>query len=241
MNDIVNTWKEQLANVARPQKVQTLSSFFKTAPGEYGEGDKFIGVMVPDNRATARLFADAPAQAFIQMLHSPVHEHRLSALLALVARYKKAKSTTDKDNIATFYIDHCSAAANNWDLVDLSAPYILGDYLLRNPSPTLLDRLSRSSNLWQQRIAIVATLTPIRHGNPDLTLPIAERYISHNHPLIHKATGWMLREIGKHCSLDTLFCFLDKNAPAMPRVMLSYAVERLDPLLKSKYRSMPRR
>lgn len=241
METTVQNWKEELAKVARPEKVKILSSFFKTGPGEYGEGDKFIGVTVPDNRSVARRYATAPTEIILEMIKSPIHEHRLSGLLALVARYKKTKQIIDKKEIVDFYLAECARRANNWDLVDLSAPYILGHWLTINPSPTLLDMLSRSDNLWEQRVAIVATYPIIRSGNPVETFRIAERYIAHSHQLIHKATGWMLREVGKHCGEPVLLDFLDDHAPAMPRVMLSYAIERLDPALKNHYRSMPRR
>lgn len=241
MTNLVENWKNDLAELARPEKIAILSSFFKTGPGDYGEGDIFIGVTVPDNRSVARRYADAPTEAIIEMIKSPIHEHRLSGLLALVARYKKRKHILDKKEIVDLYLTECAHRANNWDLVDLSAPYILGHWLTLCPSPTLLDNLSESKNLWEQRIAIVATHPAIRSGNPDETFRIAERYLTHPHPLIHKATGWMLREVGKHCGEHTLLDFLDRHAPAMPRVMLSYAIERLDPALKARYRSMPRR
>lgn len=241
MCKLTRNWKEELAKLARPEKIAILSSFFKTGPGEYGEGDIFMGVTVPDNRSVARHYADAPTEAITEMIKSPVHEHRLSGLLALVARYKKRKQITEKKEIVDFYLTECARRANNWDLVDLSAPYILGHWLTLSPSPTLLDKLSQSENLWEQRIAIVATHPTIRLGNPSDTFRIAGRYIAHTHPLIHKATGWMLREVGKHCGERVLLGFLDQYAPAMPRVMLSYAIERLDPALKAHYRSIPRR
>lgn len=241
MSELTNDWKDELAKLARPEKIAILSSFFKTGPGEYGEGDIFMGVTVPDNRPVARRYADAPAEAIIEMIKSPVHEHRLSGLLALVARYKKRKLITDKKEIVDLYLTECAWRANNWDLVDLSAPYILGHWLTLRPDPTLLDKLSQSENLWEQRSAIVATHPTIRLGNPTETFRIAKRYISHTHPLIHKATGWMLREVGKHCGEKALLGFLDEYARSMPRVMLSYAIERLDPALKAHYRSIPRR
>ena len=125
-------------------------------------------------------------------------------------------------------------ACNNWDLVDLSAPYILGEYLMTNPNPALLDSLSRSSNMWEQRIAIVCTLTLIRHGMFIDTLRLAERYLPHSHPLIHKATGWMLREIGKK-NIDVLRSFLDKFTPQMPRTALRYAIEKMDSVERTHY------
>lgn len=240
MSPDVKKWQKELREVARPEKVKILSSFFKTGPGEYGEGDIFIGVTVPDNRSVARRYRDLPLGEILEMIKDPVHECRLSGLLALVARYKSRRDIFQRREIVEFYLNECAPRANNWDLVDLSAPYILGHWLTLNPSPTLLDRLSFSENIWEQRIAIVATHPLIRAGRPADTLRLAERYITHRHPLIHKAAGWMLREVGKHCGEELLRDFLDTHAPTMPRTMLSYAIERLDPETRAAYRAMPR-
>ena len=168
------------------------------------------------------------------MLKSEIHEFRFSALLALVTKFKKIKDK--RKEILDFYMSHTSAC-NNWDLVDLSAPYILGEYLLTNPNSALLDSLSRSTNMWEQRIAIVCTLTLIRRGLFDDSLRLAERYLTHTHPLIHKATGWILREIGKK-NITTLRSFLDKLASKMPRTALRYAIEKMDAEERTHYLHM---
>ena len=153
-----------------------------TGKGEYGEGDVFIGVTVPDNRAIAKKYYDSTFSDISEMMKNQIHEIRLSALLALVIKFKKKKS--EREEILKFYIDNCSTC-NNWDLVDLSAPYILGEYMVNNPMPELLEKLSESENFWKQRIAIVSTLTLIRHGRFTETLKLAEKYLNH-----HRAPGW---------------------------------------------------
>ncbi|MBE6317407.1 MAG: DNA alkylation repair protein [Bacteroidales bacterium] len=223
---MIQKWQEELRSVANPDNAKIFMSFFKTGKGEYGEGDKFIGLSVPENRKIAKRYFNADLSIIDQMLKSEIHEFRLSGFLALVERFKKCKDSDEQKSIVEFYVTR-GTFANNWDLVDLSAPYILGAYLLANPSyPTPLYDLSSSSNLWLQRIAIVSTLTLIRHRKFNDTILLAEKYLSHSHPLIHKATGWMLREIGKK-DIDTLLSFLNKYATTMPRVTLRYAIEKL--------------
>lgn len=223
---MTETWKRELIDAANPEKIKILSSFFKTGKGEYGEGDKFIGLTVPLNRAIARRYRDASLDDIAKMLNEDVHEFRLSGFLALVAKFEKEKECEARKIIIDFYLKH-GERANNWDLVDLSAPKILGEYLLSFPSPTLLDELSRDSCLWRQRIAIVATYTLIKHNRLDDTFRLALRYLSHPHPLIHKATGWMLREAGKR-DAGRLRDFLEQHAPEIPRTALRYAIEKLD-------------
>lgn len=232
-------WKLRLAEMASEEKAAVLSRFFKTGKGEYGEGDIFIGVTVPKVREVSREFVGAPYDIVEEMLYSPVHEHRLGALLTLVEEFKKARRQPERRRaIVEFYLSHATQA-NNWDLVDLSAPKILGEWLAYNPDSALLDRLSMSPSLWQQRIAIVATLTLIRRGEFADTLRLAERYLTHRHQLMHKATGWMLREIGKKHE-RTLLDFLDRHATEMPRTALRYAIERLTPDMRRHYMSLPR-
>jgi 3-methyladenine DNA glycosylase AlkD len=167
------------------------------------------------------------------MLHHEIHEFRLSAFIALVEKFKKCKEVDSQKEIVDFYVSH-GTCANNWDLVDLSAPYILGRYMVKNPMPQLLDKMSIDTNLWVQRIAIVSTLMLIRNNMFNDTLRLAQRYLSHPHPLIHKATGWMLREIGKR-NETILLEFLDTHAPKMPRTALRYAIERLSSEQKQMY------
>lgn len=234
---LIERWQEELIQAARPEKIEILSSFFKTKPGEYGHGDRFIGLTVPDNRRIARKYApEASIDEIGAMCRHEIHEFRLSGLLALVALYGKAKNDGHKQHIVQFYLDH-STWANNWDLVDLSAPYILGAHLVIYPDSGVLDRLSLDENLWRQRIAIVSTMTLIRHGRFDDTLRLSERYLTHHHPLIHKATGWMFREIGKR-DTDTLLRFLDSHAASMPRTALRYAIERLSPDQRKHYMNL---
>ncbi len=222
---MLKNWQEELQKVAQPEKVQIFQSFFKTGKGEYGEGDKFIGVAVPNNRKIATKYFLSSFDVIETMLHHEIHEYRLSALLAIVHRYKKATNENQRQEIVDFYLAN-SNWCNNWDLVDLSAPYILGTHMIDHPSPTMLDKLSNDDNLWRQRIAIVSTLMLIRHHRFDETILLCQKFLTHPHPLIHKAIGWMLREIGKRDE-KTLFNFLNEYSHIMPRTALRYALERL--------------
>lgn len=227
-------WQHELNAYSNPNKIKILSGFFKCGKGEYGEGDRFIGITVPDNRSVAKRFALADYTILEQMLCSPIHEYRLSALLALVERYRKNRE--QRGEIIAFYLSQ-TAHINNWDLVDLSAYFLLGDWTIAIDSDEILFKLSESADLWENRIAIVSTMAHIRKGRFSTTLALAEKYISHPHTLIHKATGWMLREMGKR-DLSTLLSFLDLHAAAMPRIMLSYAIERLSADQKLYYRNL---
>lgn len=224
MNETTQKWMEEVTRAGSPEKAQILSRFFKTGKGDYGEGDIFAGVTVPVNRSIAKKYFNADFDTIALMLDSPVHEHRLSGLLALVEKYKKKKEM--RPAIVDFYLDH-TAGINNWDLVDLSAPYIVGDYWNENYDTTTIDRLSRSVSMWERRIAIVSTLMMIRKGNYSPALLLARRYLDDKHPLIHKATGWVLREVGKK-DCNALLDFLDRHSASMPRTALRYAIERLD-------------
>lgn len=220
--EIISTLKKMQSD----EKAEIFSRFFKTGKGEYGEGDTFWGIAVPQTRGVAKKFTDAPFQTISALIDHPVHEVRLCGFLILAEQFHKARKIHDRQKeIVRFYIDN-SRKANNWDLVDLSAPKILGEWLLDNPEPSLLDEMSRSDSLWQQRLAIVATLPLIRAGRFDDTLRLAMRYLTHPHPLMHKATGWMLRETGKK-ELPALITFLDSHYRQMPRTALRYAIERL--------------
>lgn len=224
-------WKADLKSVARPEKVEILSGFFKTGKGGYGEGDIFIGVVVPDNRKIAKRYFTISMLEIETMLASEIHEHRLSALLCLVEKYTKSNDCEKKD-IVDFYLSH-TAGINNWDLVDLSAPQIIGNYMLTHDHSTLF-YLSQSSNMWEQRIAIVSTYTLIKNKMFDTTIALATHYLNHKHDLIHKATGWMLREMGKRDE-SVLISFLNSYSTSMPRTTLRYAIEKLDPDTRSYY------
>lgn len=209
---------------ARPEKVAVLGSFFKIGEGEYGYGDVFIGVTVPDNRAIARRFASASIDVVMQLLRSEIHELRMCGFLILVRKYALARTPEEKKAVCEFYLS-VLRCANNWDLVDLSAPYILGDYLL-SADRSVLYTLMDSDCMWERRVSIVSTLTLVRHGHFDDALSLAARCIGDSEELLWKAAGWVLREIGKK-SEPALKGFLDAWHDTMPRVMLRYSIERL--------------
>lgn len=217
-------WQNALEAVARADKKLVFTRFFKTGKGEYGEGDEFIGVTVVDNRKVAREAISLPFDCYSEMLRSPIHEHRLSALLALVLRYKRTKSTAEKEEIARFYLSNLPAI-NNWDLVDLSCEYIIGEEALRTGDCSTLHRLAKSADLWEKRIAIVSNLQLVRAGKFDAAIEIIGAQLCHPHDLIQKANGWVLREIGKKDG-SLLRQFIDQNYDAMPRTTLRYAIER---------------
>ena len=230
--EIVRSWQQELQSAAKPEKIEILSSFFKCGAGEYGEGDVFIGLSVPDNRRLSEKYWDAPMAAIDDMLSHRIHEFRLGGLLALVKRYSKTRSNDERRAIVIYYIEQ-SANINNWDLVDLSCYKILGDYQLRT-GVDILSPLADSENMWVQRMAIVGTMALVRKGRFDVTLQLAERYLSHRHDLIHKATGWLLREVGKK-EVAVLLGFLDAHAREMPRTALRYAIEKLDKRQQRRY------
>lgn len=206
---------------------QVLMRFFKTGKGQYGEGDEFLGLKVPQTRALVKeIRGEVSDDEIERLLESRYHEVRLCGFLLMVEEMKRAKLHPERRReIAELYLRH-GRRANNWDLVDLSAPYIVGEYLLDvEAERSVLYRLAASDNLWEQRIAIVSTMMLIRHGQMDATLTIAALYLTHGHDLIHKATGWMLREVGKR-DRAALVAFLEAHYAEMPRTALRYAIER---------------
>jgi 3-methyladenine DNA glycosylase AlkD len=211
-----------LAAVASRKRAKALAWFFKTGKGEYGEGDRFLGVTVPAQRKIALKHLGLPLDGIAGLLASPIHEHRFTALEILVAQYARADNA-GRSRIFAFYLRHAERA-NNWDLVDTSAPYIVGEHLKKRPR-AVLGRLAASPSLWKRRIAIVSTLALIRHGEIDDALRIAEKLLTDRHDLIRKAVGWMLREAGK-VSSPALLQFLRKHYPSIPRTTLRYAIER---------------
>lgn len=213
----------ELQSIGSLEKAVHLSRFFKTGPGQYGEGDRFLGVMVPYSRAIAKANKAMPLEEVQLLLESPWHEARLCALLILVYRFKERKITEEeREQIYSFYIKN-ARRCNNWDLVDLSCRDIVGEYLV-DKDRSILYRLADSENLWEQRIAVVATWAFIRRLDFNDTLALAERLMAHKHDLMHKAVGWMLREVGKK-DRETLTNFLEKNATQLPRTTLRYAIE----------------
>jgi 3-methyladenine DNA glycosylase AlkD len=214
--------KRELRKHADAEKAQLLARFFKTGKGEYGEGDIFLGIVVPHQRAVAKRFKELPLGEVRTLLRSPVHEYRLTALLILTYQFPHADEE-GKRRIYEFYLQS-TRYVNNWDLIDLSAPNIVGAYLRDKPR-LVLRRLARSTSLWERRIAVLATFVFIKQGDVTEAFRIAELLLSDKHDLIHKAVGWMLREIGKRDE-KALQDFLRRHAAQMPRTMLRYAVER---------------
>lgn len=215
--------KKELNNFADKKQAEILQRFFKTGKGEYGEGDIFLGIKVPLQRQIAKKYSDLKLKELQVLLNSKVHEHRLTALLILVNKYSKADQK-NKQSIFNFYLKNCKNI-NNWDLVDLTAPKIAGDYLWDRPR-NMLYKLAKSDNIWERRIAIISTFVFLRNNDFKDTLKISEILLNDSHDLIHKAVGWMLREAGKR-DVKVLENFLNKHYKAMPRVMLRYAIERL--------------
>lgn len=218
---IIQTLKEYIDE----EKAKVLPRFFKTGRGEYGEGDRFLGITVPNIRTVARMYATAPKEVVGELLMSEWHECRMCGLLIWIIQYKKG-SNEKREEIFNLYLG-MTERINNWDLVDLSAPGIVGEHLLHMADRSVLYRLAESPMLWERRIAMVSTLTFIRRGEFGDTFALADRLVDSRHDLMQKAVGWMLREMGKR-DVALLRMFLDKHAAIMPRTMLRYAIEKMD-------------
>jgi len=226
-----HTIRQTLRALADPSIAAQSQRFFKTGPGQYGEGDQFLGIRVPVLRSHLPAFRDAPLAAVLETLRSPWHEERLFALLLMVARFSWA-DRQDRDTLYGAYLAH-TAHINNWDLVDCSAPQIVGA-ALEQRDRAILRELARSQSIWERRIAVIATLHFIRQSSFDDCLEVAELLLADRHDLMHKAVGWMLREVGKR-DLEIEERFLRRHASAMPRVMLRYAIEKLPESKRKNY------
>lgn len=223
--------RSELREAAEPERVPELRRFFKTGPGGYGEGDVFLGARVPAVRAIARRHAALDPEDVAVLLRSPVHEERLAALVILVRRFDRADGQ-GRQRIFDLYLEN-TARVNGWDLVDVSAPHIVGVHLLGGGAERrVLDRLACSPSVWERRIAIMATFAFVRAGEHDETLRLARVLLDDEHDLIQKAAGWMLREVGKRDE-NLLVRFLERHSADMPRTTLRYAVERLDAPLRA--------
>ena len=216
--------KKDLKKLSSPTRAISSLRFFKTGQGQYGEGDKFIGITVPDIRQVSKQYLDLSLEDVLSLLHSPIHEERLCALLILVSQYQKGDNKKQKQ-IFDLYLKNYKYI-NNWDLIDLTAPRIVGAYLFDKPKD-ILYKLAKSKNLWQRRVAILATFQFIYYGQSQDTLKISKILLHDEHDLIQKAVGWMLREVGKRVDEKILLDFLKDNYKIMPRTMLRYAIERL--------------
>jgi len=228
--------KSELDALASPTKAITLSRFFKTGKGEYGEGDRFLGITVPEQRLLAKKFISLGFDELEKLLQTDIHEYRLTALLILTYQYPKA-DTLKREEIFAFYLKN-TKWINNWDLVDVTCRQILGVHLLHQDRK-ILYKLARSPNLWEQRIAIVSTLEFIKNQQFEDIIQIAIILLKHPHDLIHKAVGWMLREVGKQ-DRQVLVGFLDVYCHQMPRTMLRYAIEHFDEPNRKAYLSKPK-
>ena len=225
--------EQHLSSLANPDDAGQQARFFKTGPGQYGEGDCFIGIRVPVLRKLARQYAELSLQEVLALLASPIHEQRLLALLIMVHLFQGADEAMQK-KIYRAYLKN-TAYINNWDLVDVSADKILGAWLYHHPQDlNKLQQLAGSRDLWRRRMAIMASFYFIRQGKSALTLKLARQLIDDEHDLIHKAVGWMLREVGKR-DRKTEQAFLDRHVTRMPRTMLRYAIEKFPPGLRQHY------
>ena len=245
-----------MESLRNEEQRRVLMGFFKTGPGEYGEGDEFLGLKVPQTREVVRAAKDLLLSEVPELLMSRWHEVRLCGLLIMVDMFEKqatkrlthdAKAICKRDEILTMYLKYAEHA-NNWDLVDLSAPKILGHWLLlpthlgdgtENYKRQVLDELAQSSNLWRQRMSIVCTWKTSQMGDASWCLRYAEIHLHHPHDLMHKAVGWMLREMGKRVSMELLREFLRQHAHEMPRTALRYAIEKMTDAERKQWMSIP--
>ena len=230
--------EQRLHEVAEPERAPALQRFFRTGPGEYGEGDVFMGVRVPELRKLVKEYRGTPLKQTLTLLRSQYHEARLLALLLMVDAYQRSDDAT-RQAIYDAYLAN-TGRINSWDLVDSSAEQIVGGWLADKPHG-LLDRLARSTHLWSRRVAIIATFHYIQRGEHRDAIRIATILVNDTHDLIHKAVGWMLREVGKRASDAALTTFLERHAATMPRTMLRYAIERRPATERARWMSLARR
>jgi 3-methyladenine DNA glycosylase AlkD len=227
----LKNFQKEYEKMRNPAQAKVLAGFFKTGPGQYGAGDIFLGIKVPLQRAAIKKYYDLSLKDLQVLLDSPIHEHRLSAIFILVKKFEKG-AEREREIIYNFYLKN-SKNINNWDLVDLSAPNIVGQYLMAK-NRKFLFILARSKNLWERRIAILATFAFLRQKDFKDVLKIAQQLLNDPQDLIHKAVGWMLREAGKR-EKKVLLNFLDRYSKVMPRTMLRYSIEKLSDSERKKY------
>jgi len=234
MMTIYNHIVEALNDLSIPEKAVFFPRFFKAGKGEYGEGDQFIGVIVPDQRKVAKeYFSKISLDELSELLSSPIHEHRLTALFMLISKFEKTKEQSVKDEVVEFYLNHLQYV-NNWDLVDTSCYKILGRYAFENQKESLLKKLADSDQMWHKRIAVVGTMHFIKKGSFELTKEFVTQNLLHPHDLMHKANGWLLREMGNKNEAE-LITYLNQHYKKMPRTCLRYAIEKLDEALRQDY------
>lgn len=229
--------KNDIQKHVDPNKAQFLGRFFKTGKGEYAEGDIFLGLTVPQSRMIVKKYKDLPLADCLKLLHSKIHEERLIALLILAYQFRKGDKAVKKE-IYDIYLAN-TKYINNWDLVDLSAEHIVGEYVRTGLGGGLevLEKLAKSKDLWERRIAMLSTFAFSKHGESQFTFTIADILLHDTHDLIHKAVGWMLREVGKRVSEKALEDYLKPRYKTMPRTMLRYAIERFEEGKRKNYLS----
>lgn len=218
--------KKELKFLANKKQAEVLARFFKTGKGQYGEGDSFWGIKVPIIRGVANQFLDLELEEIQLLLNDKVHECRFAGLTVLLGKYKKAKSEEEKKAIFEFYLKNIKQSINNWDLVDLSCPQIIGNFLMERDKD-ILHKLSKSENLWEKRVSMISTFYFIKNNSFQDAFDIAENLINDSHDLIHKAVGWMIREVGKR-DLEEEKKFLLRHYKTMPRTALRYAIEKMN-------------
>ncbi len=231
MSELENL-KQDLRAQSTPEKAKNAAWFFKTGPGEYGEGDEFMGVTVPTQRMVAKKYRGLALAEVVKLLQSPVHEERLTALFILVDQFQRGTERVKKPIYSSYLAN--ARYINNWDLVDSSAEQIVGGYLADKDRSILL-KLARSKLIWERRIAMIATYHYIKQGDATWALKVAEILINDEHDLIQKAVGWMLREVGKRCARVELEGFLSVHYKTMPRTALRYAIEHFNPIERQAY------
>jgi 3-methyladenine DNA glycosylase AlkD len=232
--------EQALRAFSHPDKVKDYQWFFKTGPGQYGEGDVFIGVRVPENRSVAKRFRNIGEAEITELTHSPIHELRQCGLFILVDKFKRAKTESARKEHFDHYMHLVyEGRVNNWDLVDATAPY-LGAWLIgRSDALELMSSLAASEKLWERRVGMIFTFAFIRVGELEPTFEIAKQLLGDKHDLMHKAVGWMLREAGKK-DLEALRAFLREFTPVMPRTALRYAIEKMDETERKIWMAIPR-
>ena len=232
---IVQDIQQALEFLSSKEKAAFFPRFFKAGPGEYAEGDEFMGVTVPDQRKVAKEFWNKISlEELAELLSSKIHEHRHTALLMLVTKFEKSNDSKEKDELVKFYLKN-KKFVNNWDLVDNSCYKILGRYCFENQDDTILKELSEEENLWSKRIAIVSTMWHVKKGNSfELLKGLALKNLHHEHDLMHKANGWLLREMGEK-NQQELMDFLKRHYKKMPRTTLRYSIEKLDEDLRQDF------
>jgi 3-methyladenine DNA glycosylase AlkD len=223
--------QDDLQKLANKEKATLLARYFKTGQGEYGEGDVFIGLTVPQVRVIAKKYRDLPFRDIEKLLHSKIHEYRLTALLILCAKFENA-TEEERKKIVTLYLRN-TRYINNWDLVDLSSHELVGTFLLHKPR-TILYKLAKSKNIWERRIAVISTFAFLRHHDLSDSVALAEILLHDTHDLMQKAIGWMLREVGKR-DKKILEDFLSTRYKTMPRTTLRYAIEKFDEKRRAQY------